>query len=173
MNVTGGWHETRVPQLTANVPAGAFVYLARGIKEAVNIPVFASNRLGDPQVAERALRSGSCDMICWGRPLIADPDLSHHVSLFEKEGRLGGQVNLRPNTRLLEIRPDGVRVDTGSGEETLPADTVVMAAGVSPVRDLSDAVQDLGVEWLEIGDANRPGKITEAVQEGFLRALTA
>jgi 2,4-dienoyl-CoA reductase (NADPH2) len=79
VNVTGGWHETRIPQLTSNVPPGAFVYLSRGIKHAVNVPVFASNRLGDPYVAERALRSGACDMICWGRPLIADPDLPHKV----------------------------------------------------------------------------------------------
>ena len=84
INVTGGWHETRIPQLTSNVPAGAFVYLSRGIREAVNVPVFASNRLGDPYVAERALRSGACDMICWGRPLIADPELPNKV----REGRL-------------------------------------------------------------------------------------
>ncbi|MBW1780200.1 MAG: FAD-dependent oxidoreductase [Deltaproteobacteria bacterium] len=83
VNVTGGWHETRIPQLTSNVPAGAFVYLSRGIKEAVNVPVFASNRLGDPYVAERALRSGACDMICWGRPLITDPELPNKV----REGR--------------------------------------------------------------------------------------
>lgn len=79
VNVTGGWHETRVPQLTSNVPSGAFVYLARGIKNTVKVPVFASNRLGDPYVAERALRSGACDMICWGRPLIADPELPNKV----------------------------------------------------------------------------------------------
>ncbi len=419
INVTGGWHETTVPQLTGNVPAGGFVYLARGIKEAVNIPVFASNRLGDPVVAERALRSGSCDMICWGRPLITDPDLprkvqqgrlkeivpciacnqgcfdtifsgnpvtcilnpragkeayykveqaeqpktimvagggpagmqfaitaaerGHRVTLFEKEERLGGQVNLagappgkaellkliismrdrmallgvqvvldtlltpemvsqknpdllvtatgarpispdvpgvnmphvtdawdvlsektcdigrdvvvvggsatgcetahfiaamdvpdpatytflmlheaedrdyatsllrasgrrvtvidmvprlagnvgktarwslmkslkllgvhlRPGTRLLEIRKDAVMVETGNGQETIPADTVVMAAGVCSVRSLSEAIQDTGLELIEIGDAKRPGKITEAVKEGFLRALEA
>jgi 2,4-dienoyl-CoA reductase (NADPH2) len=84
INVTGGWHETNVPQLTTNVPAGGFLYLARGIKEKVRIPVFASNRLGDPFVAEKALRSGACDMICWGRPLLADPELPKKV----KEGRL-------------------------------------------------------------------------------------
>ncbi len=84
INVTGGWHETYIPQLTTNVPPGAFVYLARGIKEKVNIPVFASNRLGNPEVAERALRSGACDMVCWGRPLIADAQLPNKV----KEGRL-------------------------------------------------------------------------------------
>ncbi|MGD8983255.1 MAG: FAD-dependent oxidoreductase [Desulfobacteraceae bacterium] len=84
INVTGGWHETNVPQLTTNVPAAGFLYLARGIKEKVGIPVFASNRLGNPFVAEKALRSGACDMICWGRPLLADPELPKKV----KEGRL-------------------------------------------------------------------------------------
>jgi 2,4-dienoyl-CoA reductase (NADPH2) len=84
INVTGGWHETNVPQLTTNVPAAGFLYLARGIKEKVSIPVFASNRLGNPFVAEKALRSGACDMICWGRPLLADPELPRKVN----EGRL-------------------------------------------------------------------------------------
>jgi 2,4-dienoyl-CoA reductase (NADPH2) len=85
VNVTGGWHETSVPQLTSEVPPGVFVYLARGIKEKVAIPVFASNRLGDPEVAERALRSGSCDLICWGRPLLADPELPRKI----RDGRRG------------------------------------------------------------------------------------
>lgn len=84
INVTGGWHETKIPQLTSNVPPGGFLYLSRGIKDKVSVPVFASNRLGDPYVAEKALRSGVCDMICWGRPLIADPELPNKV----KEGRL-------------------------------------------------------------------------------------
>ncbi len=84
INVTGGWHETNVPQLTTNVPPGGFVYLARGVKEKVGVPVFASNRLGDPRVAEKALRSGACDMICWGRPLLADPELPNKV----REGRI-------------------------------------------------------------------------------------
>ena len=83
INVTGGWHETNVPQLTTNVPPGVFTYLARGIKNAVTVPVFASNRLGNPDVAERALRSDACDLICWARPLLADPELANKV----KEGR--------------------------------------------------------------------------------------
>lgn len=84
INVTGGWHETNVPQLTTNVPAGVFTYLASGVKDRVGVPVFASNRLGDPYNAEKVLRAGHADMICWGRPLIADPDLPNKV----KEGRL-------------------------------------------------------------------------------------
>ncbi|MEW5980234.1 MAG: FAD-dependent oxidoreductase [Acidobacteriota bacterium] len=83
VNVTGGWHETRVPQVTYAVPPGAFVHLARRIKEVVSIPVFASNRLGSPELAERVLREGSADVICMGRPLIADPHLPNKA----KEGR--------------------------------------------------------------------------------------
>ena len=84
INVTGGWHETNIPQLTTNVPPGGYLYLARGIRNAVSVPVFASNRLGDPRVAEKALRAGAADLICWGRPLIADPELPRKV----REGRL-------------------------------------------------------------------------------------
>ena len=88
INVTGGWHETNIPQITSDVPPGAYVYLARGVKEKVEVPVFASNRLGDPEIAEEVLRSGAADAICWGRPLIADPDLPRKV----KEGRFPERV---------------------------------------------------------------------------------
>jgi 2,4-dienoyl-CoA reductase (NADPH2) len=75
LDVTGGWHETRVPQITMSVPRGAFSYLARGVKRAVHIPVISSNRYSDPLLAERMLRHGVADLIAMGRPLIADPEL--------------------------------------------------------------------------------------------------
>ena len=80
-------------------------------------------------------------------------------------------MNLRPSTKLLEIREDAVVVETGNVQETIVADTVVMAAGVRSVRSLAEAVQDTGTELIEIGDAKKPGKITEAIRQGFLRAL--
>ncbi|MBF0228463.1 MAG: FAD-dependent oxidoreductase [Desulfamplus sp.] len=70
-----GWHEARVPQITASVPRGAFGYLARGIKEVVNIPVIASHRINDPKVARQMVVDGICDMVAMGRSLIADPYL--------------------------------------------------------------------------------------------------
>jgi 2,4-dienoyl-CoA reductase (NADPH2) len=82
-NVTGGWHETRVPQLTTFVPRRAYVYLAQGIKSAVNVPVLASNRINDPWVGEEILRNGEADLVTMARALIADPDLPRKA----KEGR--------------------------------------------------------------------------------------
>ncbi len=417
INVTGGWHETNIPQLTTNVPPGVFVYLARGIKENVGVPVFVSNRLGDPRLAERALRTGAGDMICWGRPLITDPELpnkvlegrlddvvfciscnqgcfdsifagapvqcilnplagrendyrvekaaspkkifvagggpagmefaltaasrGHEVTLYEKDDRLGGQVNLakvppgkkelenitrsmstrmqksgvnivmgetltadkvkqespdvlveatgavplsvnvpgvdkphvvdawdvlmdrvydigrnvvivggsatgcetahfiaamnapapdvftflmyheaesmenarrllhdpgrtitvidmidrlavnvgktarwslikslrlagvnlRPNTRLLEIKDDVVIVESGDNTESIPADTVIMAVGVKPVSEIGREAESLGIRVITIGDAKQPRGIPEAVREGFEEAI--
>jgi NADH dehydrogenase FAD-containing subunit len=80
-------------------------------------------------------------------------------------------VNLRPGATLMEIQKDQVRAKTADGEEAFSADTVVMAVGVRSDRSLSDALKQTGIPIIEIGDAKRPGKITEAVREGFIEAL--
>ena len=74
INITGGWHESRVPQLPMELPRSAYAYLALNIKQAVSIPVMASNRIADPQTAERILTDGYADMVNLGRVLIADPE---------------------------------------------------------------------------------------------------
>ncbi len=73
-NVTGGWHETRVPQIPMETPRTTFAYLAKEIKSVVKAPVFASNRINKAELAENLLQDFYCDAVCFGRPLIADPD---------------------------------------------------------------------------------------------------
>ena len=70
-----GWHEARVPQIVTSVPRGVFGYLARGIKDLVDIPVIASHRINDPSTAREMIGDGVCDMVAMGRSLIADPFL--------------------------------------------------------------------------------------------------
>jgi 2,4-dienoyl-CoA reductase (NADPH2) len=74
-NITGGWHETRVPQLTMFVPRQAYIYLAQGIKSVVSVPVLASNRINDPAMGEEILRNGAADLVTMARGLLADADL--------------------------------------------------------------------------------------------------
>ncbi len=74
-NVTGGWHETKTPQLTMDVPEGCYTYLAENIHKRVSIPIFSSNRINNPELAEQVLMAGKADAICIGRGLIADPYL--------------------------------------------------------------------------------------------------
>ncbi len=74
INVTGGWHEAVIPQLTGDLPRGGLTYLTAAVKDAISIPVAASNRINDPTIAERVLALKSADLVSIGRPLIADPD---------------------------------------------------------------------------------------------------
>jgi len=73
INVTGGWHESNVPQLPMHLPRSAYAYLALNIKKSVAIPVMASNRITTPNDAEKIIRDGYADMVNLGRVLIADP----------------------------------------------------------------------------------------------------
>ncbi|MCP3900227.1 MAG: FAD-dependent oxidoreductase, partial [Desulfobacteraceae bacterium] len=73
INVTGGWHESKVPQLPMELPRSGFSYLAMNIKQAVSIPVMASNRITTPDHAEQILKDGQADMVNLGRVLLADP----------------------------------------------------------------------------------------------------
>ncbi|MBD3349959.1 MAG: NAD(P)-binding protein [Candidatus Lokiarchaeota archaeon] len=76
INVTGGWHETRIPQITSQVPQGGYAYLAENIKKLVpKTPVFSGNRINDPVMAERIIRDFKADAVAMGRALIADPYL--------------------------------------------------------------------------------------------------
>lgn len=76
INVTGGWHETRVPQLPMAVPRAGLAYLAAGVKSRVGVPVIASNRINDVFVADEILRMGMADLVTMARALIADPYLA-------------------------------------------------------------------------------------------------
>lgn len=84
-DVTGGWHETTVPQITMAVPRGALTYLARGIKKAVSVPVIACNRINDPFLAEEVLADDGVDLVGMARAMIADPELV----LKTAQGRTG------------------------------------------------------------------------------------
>ncbi|RZN68320.1 MAG: FAD-dependent oxidoreductase [Candidatus Methanolliviera hydrocarbonicum] len=83
LNVNVGWHESRVDQMSMMVPRGNFIYLAKGIKDVVNIPIIASHRINDPILAENILKEKKADLIAMARPLIADPELPNKA----KEGR--------------------------------------------------------------------------------------
>lgn len=84
ISVTGGWHETQVPQITMDVPSGAYSYLAKAIKESVSVPVIACNRM-NAQIGEKIVDQGNADFIAMARPFIADPELAGKARKGEYE----------------------------------------------------------------------------------------
>ncbi len=74
INTGIGWHEAKIPTIATMVPRGAFAWVTRKVKEAVSIPVSASNRINMPTHANDIIARGDADMVSMARPMLADPD---------------------------------------------------------------------------------------------------
>jgi len=75
-----GWHEARTPTVVTSVPRAAFASVAARLKQAVKVPVIASNRINMPDEVEALIASGSVDMVSMARPFLADADWVNKVA---------------------------------------------------------------------------------------------
>jgi len=138
------------------MPPGLFLEVAHLVKKAFvesnvvsnkgqKIPIVAVGKLGYPDVAERALRSGQCDMIMLSRPLLADPEWPNKVfrgevadilpCIGDHEGCLGqlatgGHPHCAVNARTAfeEVYPDVLPMTTN------PKRVAVIGAGPAGVN---------------------------------------
>ncbi|WYX33185.1 NADPH-dependent 2,4-dienoyl-CoA reductase (plasmid) [Achromobacter denitrificans] len=76
LNTGIGWHESTIPTIAASVPRAGWAFAVRNIKQAVSIPVIASNRISTPQTGEQLLADGVADFVSMARPLLADPEFA-------------------------------------------------------------------------------------------------
>lgn len=139
LNVTGGWHETPVPQLTMNVPNGAYAYLAHGIKQAVSIPVIACNRINTPGLAEEILQEDKADFIGMARPLLADPELPNKAMSGHPErirpcigcnqGCLDYVFRMKPTSCLVNAEAGREGEFASSSQSAEPQQILVIGAG--------------------------------------------
>jgi 2,4-dienoyl-CoA reductase (NADPH2) len=139
INVTGGWHESRVPQITMDLPQAGYAYLARGIKQSVSVPVVACNRINDPFVAEELLREGVSDLVGVARGLIADPEFVNKAKAGRTdEIRRCVACNQRCFDHVFQLRPVGCMVNPRAGIERetqiQPTDSPkkILVAGAGP-----------------------------------------
>ena len=85
LNTGIGWHEAAIPTIAQSVPRAAWAFAIRNIKQAVAIPVIASNRINTPEVAEALLVDGTCDFVSMARPFLADPEFAKKVRLGQSD----------------------------------------------------------------------------------------
>src|SRR5207237_10851524 len=81
-----GWHEARIPTIAQAVPRGAFAWATRRLKQAVGIPVIASNRINAPETAEEILARGDADMVSLARAFLADPEFAAKARKGDRAG---------------------------------------------------------------------------------------
>ncbi|MCJ7683318.1 MAG: mycofactocin system FadH/OYE family oxidoreductase 2 [Desulfobacteraceae bacterium] len=79
----GTFHNLYLVEGSMHTPLAYTVPLSAGIRSVVNLPVYCTNRINDPHLAEKILEDGQGDMINMVRALIADPELPNKA----REGR--------------------------------------------------------------------------------------
>jgi 2,4-dienoyl-CoA reductase (NADPH2) len=86
LNTGIGWHEARIPTIAQAVPRAGFAWAARRIREAVTIPVIASNRINAPEIAEDILARGDADMVSLARAMLADAEFANKAKAGDRAG---------------------------------------------------------------------------------------
>ena len=71
----GTFHNLFLVEGSMHTPLAYTTPLSAAIRSVVNLPVYATNRINDPHLAEKVLEDGQGDMINMVRALIADPEL--------------------------------------------------------------------------------------------------
>jgi 2,4-dienoyl-CoA reductase-like NADH-dependent reductase (Old Yellow Enzyme family)/thioredoxin reductase len=82
--------------------------------------------------------------------------------------RVRGKFRIMTLARVTEITKAAVVISDAEGKtREIPADTVVLAVGLSSRKDLIDALNQAGVEFHEIGCCRTPGQIAPSIAEAF------
>jgi mycofactocin system FadH/OYE family oxidoreductase 2 len=71
----GTFHNLFLVEGSMHTPLGYTIPLSTAIRSVVNLPVYCTNRINDPHLAEKILADGQGDVINMVRALIADPKL--------------------------------------------------------------------------------------------------
>jgi NADPH-dependent 2,4-dienoyl-CoA reductase/sulfur reductase-like enzyme len=83
-------------------------------------------------------------------------------------GRLHKQnVTINTSTKVMRLAKDTAFARQNDGEIQFSIETVILAVGVRPNRELADALEQSELEMYVIGDAVQPRKALEAIWEGF------
>lgn len=135
-----------------------------------NVVILGGNMIGC-ETAEFIVEKGNKVSVIKMRPgsLIAeDMEPTNRRGLLDSLEEYN--VQLLTDYRVEAIISNGVKiVKRESGEEvTVKAETIVLALGSEPVRDLAEAMKKKGVVFYTIGDCEKPRNIRQAIYEGSL-----
>lgn len=97
-----------------------------------------------------------------------DASFTHRIPLLE---RLDEQTTYILGATCTEINKQGVKIETKEGEQVIPADSIIIAAGMKPLNTLGESFRDVAPEFYIIGDCLKPATVHEAVNGAYSAAI--
>jgi len=99
-----------------------------------------------------------------------NPYNMNYMDLFQRLAEL--KVELMPETKIEEITDSGVVVTDKEGKRRIiEADSVVLATGGTPNKELVKALKGKAIKVYTVGDCVEVGKIMNAIASGFRAAF--
>ena len=77
------------------------------------------------------------------------------------------KVEIKTGRRLARVTQGGAVAAGAAGEETIPADHIVLAVGFTPRPSLAGALLGAGMEVYQVGDGCKVGSVMTAVNSGY------
>lgn len=90
------------------------------------------------------------------------------VDVKFKELIYQGQLELRLNTKVIEILDDSITLEDKDGVTKLEIKNLILALGYKPNDELAESLSNSVVENYTVGDAIQARRIRQAIHEGFI-----
>ena len=100
--------------------------------------------------------------------LCTDANPRHRPLLLAEMAK---NVKCLTDARAVSVTDDGLICETKNGEELIPADSVIYAAGRAPNRAAVESLADCAMYVDTIGDCVKPANVAQAVFRGHFAAL--
>ena len=110
-------------------------------------------------------RGHECTVVALRSCLAGNAELCLRMSILqfmEKE-----HVTTLLDTRATEITDSGVHVETEEGKKFLPADTVIVSVGTTPLAEERDSFRHVSFDVINVGDCKKASNMQHAIETGF------
>jgi 2,4-dienoyl-CoA reductase-like NADH-dependent reductase (Old Yellow Enzyme family)/thioredoxin reductase len=154
-----------IPGIELPLVCDAFQILGNEVKPRENVVIVGGGMIG-METADFLIDKGCKVTVVELLPRSPVIKFASHGYMLHKRLRDGGG-RLLLGTKVTAIRKDSVTVVSDEkGEEILPAEQVVIAAGTSSRNELTKALVERSIRHFVVGDASGPRRIIEATEEG-------
>jgi len=135
------------------------------VQPGENIVVAGGGEVGGETAAHLAMQERKVTIIEMQPDILNELDAMSTIQLKNILNKYG--VDVRTNTKVVEILDDGVVVDNGKEIVTINADTVVLGLGYKPNNSLVDELKEISDNVIVVGGAQKTSNALIAVREGF------
>ncbi len=130
-----------------------------------NVLVAGGGQLGCETALELALKGKKVTIVEMKEDVAVDLNIVRKIALLELLKK--HNVTMMKDSKIIKFNNQGAVVETDGKEQVIPADKVVFALGSQANNPLLQQLQEMPYPFSVIGDCLEPGKISDAVHQGF------